>query len=337
MSKGWARMGLSNGKNMARQAAHFDEKAPLTPWPLVLRTEGFRYHYIAKDLLIKKAFDEIKIDKGSRVLDVGCGVGVWLDRLGSSYGTIGTGVDISPRSLGKAQSCSVRQSVFVLADARELPFASESFDLVVSLDVLEHIQQPERAVDELIRVACRGGHIVLYAVSKRNTFTYQWFERKLLARIGIDLNPRACHAPTLFIDPDLIRERLGAGEVQLKKLEFFHAFFTSLFDRTLLITYFLCKNLGLFDVPKSSQRKLATIFLSVASLMSRLALAPLLWLDRAWLQRGYANGFLAVACRIAAQGQASSPSEQNGLGEMLAGGTRPTIKRPKDIKHRQLS
>lgn len=317
---------LSKDDNVRRQAAHFDEKEPISPWPEVLRVEGFRYQYIAKDLVIKKALDDMAAKKGSRVLDVGCGIGIWLDRLGSSYGTVGTGVDISPQSLARAHSRSVRQSAFVLADARALPVADGSFDLVISMDVLEHIEEPQRAVDEMIRVANHGGRIMLYAVSKQNAYTFQWFERKLLAAIGIDLHPLACHDPKLLIDPDIIKDRLNGRDARLEKLEFFHAFFTSLYDRTLLVTYSFFKKLGLLNIRNKTQRRLAVIFLTVTSLISRFSLGALIWLDRPWLQRGYANGFLAVARKIGTRVEAPRPSEQSDCGEVVARGSRTTTR-----------
>ena len=285
-------------ENVRRQATHFDEKTPISPWPQVLRKTGFHYHYIAKDLLIKKSLEKLTIKNGSRVLDIGCGIGVWLDRLGSSYGTIGTGIDISQRSLSLADSFKVNQNSFVLADARALPFADNSYDLVTSLDVLEHINEPEKSLDEMIRVACDNGHVMIYAVSKRNTFTYQWFERKLLSVIRFDPYQLSCHDPQLLIDPDLIRDRLDNEEVSLERLEFFHAFFTSLFDRILLVMYLICMKIGLFEIQTTFHRRLGIAILTVASLISRIALNAILWLDKPWLQRGYANGFLAVARKL---------------------------------------
>lgn len=282
-------------ENMSQQAAHFDNKEPISPWPKILRSEGFRYHYIAKDLVIKQALDELAISAGSRVLDVGCGRGIWLDRVASSYGTTGIGIDVSKQSLASAFSNSISQSVFILTDARALPFANESFDLVTSLDVLEHVDTPEIVLDEIGRVAGRSGKILIYAVSKRNQFTYQWFERKFLGAIGVDLHPLAGHDPDLFIDPDMIGNRLNLGDFRLEKIEYFHAFFSSLFDRGLLVIYGVGKKLGLLAARNQTHKRLAVIFLTFTSIISRISLGTLLWLDRPWLRRGYANGFLAVA------------------------------------------
>jgi len=321
----------NNDDNVRRQAAHFDEKEPISPWPEVLRVEGFRYQYIAKDLVIKKALDGIAPNKGSRVLDVGCGTGIWLDRLGSSYGTVGTGVDISRQSLAKARSRSVRQSGFMLAEATALPIADGSFDLIVSLDVLEHIEQPQMAIDEMIRVASHDAHIMVYVVSRQNAYTFQWFERKLLTAIGIDLHPLACHDPNLLVDPKIIRDRLSGQNVILEKLEFFHAFFTSLYDRTLLVTYFIFKKLGLLNVRNRPHRVLAVIFLAVTSWISRFASGALVWLDQPWLKRGYANGFLAVARRIRPQIEVLEPIERTDYEEMAARGTGRNAMQPEGV------
>ena len=284
-------------KNAHRQAAHFDEHTPISPWPEVLRGAGFRYHYTAKDLMIKKALDQAAIGHGMSVLDIGCGTGVLLDRLGTTYGTKGIGIDISRKSLDAANAQKVKNSSFVLAEARALPFADGAFDLVVSLDVIEHVGDPEKMLREMTRVAELDGRMLIYAVSKRNKFTYQWFERRFVSLFGIDMHQFSCHDPDLLVDPELIRDRLGADGTSQVEIQFFHAFFSSLFDRFLHVFYLVLKKAGQLSVTNPSQQWLGVVVLSIASLMSRTALDALLWIDKPWFKRGYANGFLAVARR----------------------------------------
>lgn len=282
-------------KNARRQAAHFDEHTPISPWPDILRGAGFRYHYIAKDLVIKRALDRAAVRQGMRVPDIGCGTGVWLDRLGSTYGTEGIGIDISANSLAAANAQKVRNNSFVLAEARALPFAEGAFDLVTNLGVLEHIEYPEKVLIESIRVARNSGHMLIFAVSNQNRFTFQWFERRFLSMLRIDLHPLPCHLPELLIDPQLMHDRLNSEAASLEALQFFHAFFSSLFDRFLLVLYLIFKKTGVFAKGNSLRQIFGVAFLSVATVMSRHSLRALLWMDNPWFKRGYANGFLAVA------------------------------------------
>lgn len=278
-----------------RQASHFDNKSPMAPWPYVLRLDGFKFHYIAKDLVLKRVLDKMGLEKNARVLDIGCGSGIWLDRFESTYQTEGFGIDVSRQSLSSAQASALGASKFVVADARNLPFKNRSFTLSVSLDVLEHIEEPERVVDEMIRVAIGNGKILIYAVSKKNMFTYQWFEQKILSIFGIDLHGMACHDPELLIDPEIIATRLKGNGSSLEELIFFHAFFTSIFDRLLLVGHLAFKKLGFFDASDIIQSKVGPVLLGLTSAISRLSLSALVDLDNPWLSRGYANGFIAVA------------------------------------------
>lgn len=287
----------TRNKNRLRQALHFDHHEPLTPWPHLLRAGGFRYQYIAKDVLVKNALDEAGIEVGSRVLDVGCGVGVWLDRLGSCYGTQGTGVDVSMRSLRGAELASTNVHQLVMADAQALPFKECSFDLVVSLDTLEHIQDHEAVLNEMIRVVAPGKYMLLYAVSKKNAYTLQWLERKLWALLGVDLHRLACHDPELFVVPKKIMQILQARSAGIKTVRHFHAFFTSIFDRSLLLGYKVSKELGLFNSNGAFRTWLGSVVLGVTTVLCRLAITPLLMLDGPWLRRGFSNGFLAVAVK----------------------------------------
>ncbi len=277
-----------------RQAAHFDTHVPISPWPEVLRKAGFRYHYIAKDLVMKRALDDVSLAPGMKALDVGCGVGVWLDRLESTYGTAGIGIDVSQKSLEFANSQAMGNSSFAMADAKALPFADGAFDLITSLDVLEHIEQPDRALYEMMRVSASDGRLLVYAVSKRYKFTYQWMERGLATLFGIDLHKYSCHDPELLVDPDLARGWLKFDDASLVEMRYFHAFFSSLFDRILLVVYLILKKSDLLSARSSLQLKFGTMILSIASLLSRISVDALLWMDRPWLKRGYSNGFLAI-------------------------------------------
>jgi SAM-dependent methyltransferase len=100
---------------------------------------------------------------GRRVLDIGCRDGA----LTRSYlgGNDVVGLDVDREALARAARLGIRT---VWADAEEpLPFPDGSFDVVVAAEILEHLAEPERLVDEAARVLTAGG---VFAGSVPNAF-----------------------------------------------------------------------------------------------------------------------------------------------------------------------
>lgn len=94
---------------------------------------------------------------GTRVLDVGCGVGQVLARFGpSTYEAFG--VDVSESNIQRARQICPRCQVY---DGRHLPFTDSYFASAGALNVLEHVEQPEAFIAELARVIEPGGRLVL--------------------------------------------------------------------------------------------------------------------------------------------------------------------------------
>jgi SAM-dependent methyltransferase len=87
-----------------------------------------------------------------RVLDVGSGQGALQD-LVSDF----TGLDIS------STAARFYHKPFVAGSATELPFPDDSFDAVWTIDVLEHVPQPEKALSEIRRVLRPDGYLFLHA------------------------------------------------------------------------------------------------------------------------------------------------------------------------------
>jgi SAM-dependent methyltransferase len=86
----------------------------------------------------------------SGILDIGCGDGRIINRLDDLYPRV-VGIDTSITALGYTEANAIR------ASAAYLPFRDNSFDLVLSTEVLEHLPDMDyrRAVDEMARVANR--------------------------------------------------------------------------------------------------------------------------------------------------------------------------------------
>jgi len=94
---------------------------------------------------------------GGRVLDVGCGVGQVVQAL-TRDGIEAHGVDVSAPNIEKASKFSSHCSLY---DGRRLPYPDGYFQSVGALNVLEHVDEPEAFLKELVRVASPGGRIVV--------------------------------------------------------------------------------------------------------------------------------------------------------------------------------
>lgn len=93
-----------------------------------------------------------------RVLDVGAGVGGFLDELA----VLGDELHYAEADGAALRACRTRgHSRGVRADAAALPYAARTFDLVTLFDVLEHIDDDLRALREVRRVLTPGGVVLL--------------------------------------------------------------------------------------------------------------------------------------------------------------------------------
>ena len=95
-----------------------------------------------------------------RLLEIGCGNGLsaqLLNKLG--YWVVGT--DISPFFLSDTAKWQSKSLKYIACDALELPFHDESFDVVCSNDLIEHVPDAGQTLAEMVRVVKKGGLIII--------------------------------------------------------------------------------------------------------------------------------------------------------------------------------
>lgn len=103
-----------------------------------------------------------------RVLDAGCGLGVYSARLAADFLCHVTAVDYAAEQLKETESFLASEGFSndvrcVSASLTDLPFEDESFDVVWCRDVLAHIPDAEKALSEMIRVLAPEGRLFLMA------------------------------------------------------------------------------------------------------------------------------------------------------------------------------
>lgn len=102
----------------------------------------------------------------SSVLDVGCFDGRFLDHLGTGYHR--AGIEVHPRAAELAAARGIR---IVGHDFSELDSLASRFDVVVAMDVIEHVADPREFIKSMARVTRPGGLLI---VSTGNTAAWSW-------------------------------------------------------------------------------------------------------------------------------------------------------------------
>jgi SAM-dependent methyltransferase len=104
--------------------------------------------------------------EGKRILDVGCGLGFYVRRLRDFSDEV-YGVDVDLDNVAEASETLPNIQV---APAEKLPFANDFFDVVLSHEVLEHVDDDRQAVAEAIRVLRPGGRLVVFVPNRLYPF-----------------------------------------------------------------------------------------------------------------------------------------------------------------------
>ena len=108
------------------------------------------------DELIAHLCGRFNIKKGEKILDVGCGRGDFLNAF-KSYGLKVYGVDREPAGAKVSVDVEIKYGDL---EKSAFPFQDETFDVVFSKSVIEHLSDPELFISESRRVLKPGGRII---------------------------------------------------------------------------------------------------------------------------------------------------------------------------------
>lgn len=101
-----------------------------------------------------------------RILENGCGIGLYLEKL-AAQGGIAFGLEID---LERAREARQRTNHILAGLGERLPFPDEIFDLILSHEVLEHVQDDRAAVEEMVRTLKPGGRILIFVPNRGYPF-----------------------------------------------------------------------------------------------------------------------------------------------------------------------
>jgi SAM-dependent methyltransferase len=128
------------------------------------QAEDRHWWYRGRRTVLDGVIADLGMPANARILDAGCGSGRFMVDL-AKRGEV-TGVELSDTSVALARQRDIGE--VIAGSVLEMPFADASFDLAVSLDVIEHLEDDVAALRELRRVVAPGGALLVTVPA------YQW-------------------------------------------------------------------------------------------------------------------------------------------------------------------
>ncbi len=106
-----------------------------------------------------------------RILENGCGVGMYVEHLAPfTRHIIGLEYDLDRAFDAQQVSSNLANTAIVNAAGENLPFPDHSFDVILSHEVLEHVNDDQQALEEMVRVLQPKGRIVIFVPNRGYPF-----------------------------------------------------------------------------------------------------------------------------------------------------------------------
>jgi predicted TPR repeat methyltransferase len=146
----WLHKGSTDSKDVE---AFYDD------WAATYEQELSGWRYTAPDEAAERL--AALIEDGAALLDVGCGTGMFGERMRAAKPVTLTGIDISDASLKRAEAKGVYAELKkVDLQQTPLPFEAKSMDAAASIGVMTYIEEPKALLSDLARIVRPGGPIL---------------------------------------------------------------------------------------------------------------------------------------------------------------------------------
>ncbi len=143
-------------------------------WGTTINRNGYDFPRLKFDYLVQSISS-----LHQNVLEIGCGAGKFLFSLAELFPEKEyTGVDISGTAIEKASKINRSSKIsFIEGNAEDLHFEEQAFDVIIILDVLEHLIDPQKLIDDCYRFLKPGG--VIHTFIPCEAHSVYWLAEKI--------------------------------------------------------------------------------------------------------------------------------------------------------------
>lgn len=145
-------------------ARWWDENGPFKP---LHRLNPVRLAYIKRQICAHfgRDFNDLNALAGLRVLDIGCGGGLVCEPLARLGATV-TGVDADAGAIAAARTHGENAGLSIEYQNAEMPREVETFDVVLALEVIEHVNDPAQFIKNCRAAMAQGGLLILSTLNR---------------------------------------------------------------------------------------------------------------------------------------------------------------------------
>lgn len=165
---------------MSKTLLERHEDVPSDHYDLGIKNNLFQKYWHGRRFL---EVDKFITPVSGKVLDIGCHGGLFTERIIKKISSKKIyGIDISSEAIEGAKK-RIPVGHFKVANAQQLPFADNSIDVVICLEVIEHVDNPRKVLSEIKRVLKKEGYGIILVPTDNLLFKLTWFLWTLKYRV----------------------------------------------------------------------------------------------------------------------------------------------------------
>lgn len=176
--------------------------------------KGLHFMNPIRGNFILDLFKEYGISKAHKIIEIGCGGGILSEYIAKQEFHV-TGVDISESAIETAKTHALLNNVEVeyqIGNTYQLNFPDNIFDVVMSSDFLEHVEDLDKAISEMSRILKPEGLFIFDTIARNEEALKQYMSLEAMGIIHAGV-----HDPLLFINPEELEVVAGKYNIEFAK------------------------------------------------------------------------------------------------------------------------